>query len=126
MVRAGVAGFDVVQLGDSAGSSSRICRCEPRPLVLPTQCHSSPIATSSTVSLVCSQPVVAAEAVAGSPLLIEKAGPIALLKALKNDVELEGFRQAHLRDGVAVVQLFSWYKTRLYDGWHTMPTCADA
>lgn len=47
---------------------------------------------------------------------LEKAGPIALLKALKNDVELEGLRLAHLRDGAAVVKLLSWIGTELDAG----------
>ena len=39
---------------------------------------------------------------------VEKAGPIALLKALKNPVEQEGMRQCHIRDGAAVVNLLAW------------------
>jgi Xaa-Pro aminopeptidase len=41
-------------------------------------------------------------------MVLEKSGPIALLKALKNDVELEGMRNCHIRDGVAVVNLLTW------------------
>ena len=29
--------------------------------------------------------------------------PVADAKSLKNDIELEGFRQCHIRDGVALV-----------------------
>ncbi|MFI5014749.1 MAG: aminopeptidase P family protein [Hyphomicrobiales bacterium] len=50
-------------------------------------------------------------------LAIEKAGgvpdigrdPIALMKAVKNAAELEGSRQAHLRDGVAVTRFLAWF-----------------
>lgn len=34
--------------------------------------------------------------------------PIAVWKAAKNPVEQEGFRKAHVRDGVAMVRLLSW------------------
>ena len=40
--------------------------------------------------------------------LDESADPIALLKSRKNDVELEGARRAHLRDGVAMVRFLAW------------------
>jgi Xaa-Pro aminopeptidase len=49
-------------------------------------------------------------------LAIEEAGgvpdvgrdPIALMKAVKNATEIEGSRQAHLRDGVAVTRFLAW------------------
>ncbi|KAH8411123.1 hypothetical protein KR222_003846 [Zaprionus bogoriensis] len=34
--------------------------------------------------------------------------PIALLKAIKNDKEIEGFVNSHIRDGVALCQYFAW------------------
>ncbi|CAA7404257.1 unnamed protein product [Spirodela intermedia] len=34
--------------------------------------------------------------------------PLALAKALKNHVELDGLRKAHVRDGAAVVQYLAW------------------
>ena len=43
-------------------------------------------------------------------------GPIADLKGIKNEVEIEGFRQAHLRDGSALVRYFSWLERRLASG----------
>ncbi|KAK4055446.1 hypothetical protein OIO90_003284 [Microbotryomycetes sp. JL221] len=43
-------------------------------------------------------------------------GPIADLKAIKNDVEIEGFRQSHLRDGAALVRYFAWLEQQLNDG----------
>jgi Xaa-Pro aminopeptidase len=35
--------------------------------------------------------------------------PIALMKAIKNATEIEGSRQAHLRDGVAVTRFLAWF-----------------
>jgi Xaa-Pro aminopeptidase len=36
------------------------------------------------------------------------ADPIALMKAIKNDVEIAGTRAAHVRDGAAVVRFLAW------------------
>ena len=38
-------------------------------------------------------------------------------KAIKNDVEIEGMRQAHIRDGAALVTFFAWYYTGCCVGW---------
>jgi Xaa-Pro aminopeptidase len=37
------------------------------------------------------------------------ADPIALMKAVKNAVEIEGARAAHLRDGAAVARFLAWF-----------------
>jgi Xaa-Pro aminopeptidase len=34
--------------------------------------------------------------------------PLILFRGIKNDVEVEGFRQAHIRDGVAMVRFLRW------------------
>ncbi len=34
-------------------------------------------------------------------------------KAIKNDVELQGFRTAHQRDAVALVRYFAWLEHQL-------------
>jgi len=38
------------------------------------------------------------------------------LKAIKNDVEIEGFRKCHIRDGAALVRYFAWLEEQLRDG----------
>nr|XP_049695756.1 xaa-Pro aminopeptidase ApepP isoform X3 [Helicoverpa armigera]XP_049695757.1 xaa-Pro aminopeptidase ApepP isoform X3 [Helicoverpa armigera] len=40
--------------------------------------------------------------------LISEISPVALMKLIKNEVELQGFRECHKRDGIAVVRLFKW------------------
>jgi Xaa-Pro aminopeptidase len=35
------------------------------------------------------------------------------LKAIKNDVEISGFRASHIRDGVALVRYFAWLEEQL-------------
>ena len=37
------------------------------------------------------------------------ADPIALMKAVKNDVEIAGARAAHVRDGAAVARFLAWF-----------------
>jgi len=36
-----------------------------------------------------------------------------LLQALKNPVEVEGFRQCHIRDGAALCRFFAWLQEEL-------------
>lgn len=42
---------------------------------------------------------------------VETVSPIPYMKAVKNDVEVEGFRNAMIRDGVAMVKFLYWLKT---------------
>ncbi|PWY99693.1 putative aminopeptidase P, cytoplasmic [Testicularia cyperi] len=37
-------------------------------------------------------------------------------KSIKNEVELEGFRQCHIRDGAALCQYFAWLEEQLHAG----------
>ncbi len=48
--------------------------------------------------------------------LIEQANPSILMKAMKNEIELENIRQAHIKDGVAVTKFMYWLKTTLANG----------
>lgn len=42
--------------------------------------------------------------------------PIADLKAIKNETEMEGFRQSHIRDGAALARYFAWLEEQLENG----------
>ncbi|KXN80946.1 putative Xaa-Pro aminopeptidase P [Leucoagaricus sp. SymC.cos] len=42
--------------------------------------------------------------------------PLCDLKAIKNATELEGFRQSHIRDGVALARYFAWLEEQLNNG----------
>ena len=46
--------------------------------------------------------------------IVEAANPTILMKAIKNDVELENVREAHIKDGIAITKFMYWVKTR-YD-----------
>ena len=47
---------------------------------------------------------------------IYKESPIALLKAIKNEVQIRGIRQAMIRDGVALVRFFRWLDNNIDTG----------
>ncbi len=53
---------------------------------------------------------------AGGARVVRKADPVALPKACKNPVEVEGARQAHIRDGVAIVRFLHWLDTEAQSG----------
>jgi Xaa-Pro aminopeptidase len=58
-----------------------------------------------------------------SRIIVEAGGkvtrgldPIAMMKAIKNPVEIEGSRQAHIRDGAAVTRFLAWFDREALDG----------
>ncbi|OAX39695.1 Creatinase/aminopeptidase [Rhizopogon vinicolor AM-OR11-026] len=42
--------------------------------------------------------------------------PVAAMKAIKNETEIEGFRQCHIRDGAALTRYFAWLEEQLSNG----------
>ena len=48
--------------------------------------------------------------------LLELPSPVVAAKALKNDAELAGMREAHLRDGVALAHTLAWLDGRAAQG----------
>ncbi len=48
--------------------------------------------------------------------IIEASDPCALPRACKNEVELEGARTAHIRDGAAVTRFLHWLATKAQSG----------
>lgn len=55
-------------------------------------------------------------ALGGEGSVEEVRSPIGDAKAIKNDNELEGMRQCHIRDGVALIQYFAWLESQLKSG----------
>ncbi|CAF4919253.1 unnamed protein product [Pieris macdunnoughi] len=58
--------------------------------------------------------------------LMSEVSPVALMKLVKNDVEMEGFRQCHIRDGTAVVRFFKWLHDEVASGSNVTELEADA
>ncbi|KAL4711040.1 hypothetical protein ACJJTC_015216 [Scirpophaga incertulas] len=48
--------------------------------------------------------------------ILSTLSPVALVKCVKNDVELEGFRSAHIKDGIAVVRGLRWVEEQVANG----------
>jgi len=48
--------------------------------------------------------------------LIEKQDPVLLPKAKKNGAEIDGMRDAHRRDGMAMARFLNWFDTRASSG----------
>jgi Xaa-Pro aminopeptidase len=53
------------------------------------------------------------KALGGEDRVEEARSPVADAKAVKNDVELEGMRQCHIRDGAALTEYFAWLEDQL-------------
>eukprot|EP00271_Cylindrocystis_brebissonii_P013010 TRINITY_DN32551_c0_g1_i1.p1 TRINITY_DN32551_c0_g1~~TRINITY_DN32551_c0_g1_i1.p1 ORF type:complete len:748 (-),score=129.37 TRINITY_DN32551_c0_g1_i1:498-2741(-) len=50
------------------------------------------------------------------PAIIARPSPVSLAKAIKNSAELEGMRQAHLRDGAALAEFWAWLEGEVASG----------
>ncbi len=51
--------------------------------------------------------------------IISASSPIPAMKAIKNETEIEGYRRAMLRDGVAMVKFLKWLKPAVEAGGQT-------
>ncbi len=49
----------------------------------------------------------------GRVQVLEARSPVTLRKSVKNDAELAGMREAHLRDAEAIVQFLHWLDDRV-------------
>lgn len=52
----------------------------------------------------------------GEKRLEEARSPVTTAKAVKNETELEGMRNCHIRDGVALIEYFAWLEEQLLTG----------
>jgi Xaa-Pro aminopeptidase len=52
--------------------------------------------------------------------VLEARSPVTLRKAIKNETELDGMREAHLRDAVAIVEFLTWLDEKAHD----FPQCS--
>lgn len=68
----------------------------------------------------------AIEKAAPSVRLTRKQGPIPLAKARKNETELAGVRNCHVRDGVAMCKFMSWLDRDVGEQRHAIDECQAA
>lgn len=59
-------------------------------------------------------------ALGGEEKVEEVRSPIGDAKAVKNDTELEGMRQCHIRDGAALIEYFAWLEHELIEKKSTL------
>ncbi|EPS39037.1 hypothetical protein H072_7191 [Dactylellina haptotyla CBS 200.50] len=52
----------------------------------------------------------------GEKRLEEIRSPVTVAKAVKNETELDGMRNCHIRDGVALIEYFAWLEEQLLAG----------
>ncbi len=57
--------------------------------------------------------------------VVRRPSPVPQMKAVKNEAEIEGFRRAMTRDGVAMVKFLKWLKPAVEAGNVTEMTIAD-
>ncbi|KAL8540826.1 hypothetical protein ACS0TY_002157 [Phlomoides rotata] len=50
------------------------------------------------------------------PTAVYKSSPVSLAKAVKNEAELDGMRNSHLRDAAALAQFWAWLEKEVSDG----------
>ncbi|CAI9102219.1 OLC1v1000452C2 [Oldenlandia corymbosa var. corymbosa] len=50
------------------------------------------------------------------PTALRRSSPISMFKAVKNDAELEGMRNSHLRDAAALAQFWAWLEEEINKG----------
>lgn len=51
--------------------------------------------------------------IGGDKTIINKMNPTTIMKSVKNETEIEGFRKAHVKDGVAVTKFMCWLKKNI-------------
>ena len=57
--------------------------------------------------------------------VVRASSPIPAMKAIKNEIEVEGFRRAMIRDGVALVKFLRWLQTAVTKGQETEISVAE-
>ncbi|XP_072280200.1 xaa-Pro aminopeptidase 1 isoform X2 [Pyxicephalus adspersus] len=65
------------------------------------------------------------EAIPKTQRYLSQYTPICLAKAVKNSAEIEGMRRAHIKDAVALCELFCWLEKEIHNGNLTEISVAD-
>ncbi|KAL2914421.1 hypothetical protein HK105_205988 [Polyrhizophydium stewartii] len=66
------------------------------------------------------------EALGGNDFIVVARSPIQVAKSIKTEAELQGFRESHKRDAVALCRYFSWLEDELVNKKNTEITEAGA
>lgn len=74
------------------------------------------LSSSQQKMLIDASTNLAIEEAVGAGFVIEEGSFIENAKAIKNEIELKGMRDCHVRDGAALVQYFAWLEKQLLSG----------
>ncbi|KAI8924416.1 aminopeptidase P [Entophlyctis helioformis] len=85
--------------------------------------QSAGVAEKVWIDMRCSQAVK--EALGGDANTVVARSPIQMAKAIKNATELQGFRECHKRDAVALSRYFAWLEDELVNKKNTTITEAE-
>lgn len=66
------------------------------------------------------------QALGGEDKVEEARSPIGDAKAVKNDTELKGMRECHIRDGAAIIQYFAWLEDQIANKGHKLDEVQSA
>ena len=66
------------------------------------------------ISSTCNAALV--EAIDGEDLVTSKVSPVEMEKAIKNETEIQGLRNCHIRDAAALIRYFAWLEEALSQG----------
>lgn len=64
--------------------------------------------------------------IASAGKIVELTSPITIAKSIKNDVELNGIRNAHIRDGAALTAFLFWLESTVRSGSELVTECSAA
>ncbi|KAJ0184228.1 hypothetical protein K1T71_000651 [Dendrolimus kikuchii] len=112
----GTLSADIVQHLSSEG-----VQIQPRPYVeifeyLQTMAASLTPGSTIWLSEDASHAIYLAIESSGLVNTLRTVSPVALMKVIKNEVELRGFRSAHIKDGIAVVRSLYWVHQQVAAG----------
>jgi Xaa-Pro aminopeptidase len=95
----------------TASTATGSASTAPGAPALKSVCWIDPATTNQAIAQTLSAALSANQASSATPPpfpLTTRLSPIQLLKAVKNPVEIQGFRNCHIRDGAALVTFFAW------------------
>ena len=64
--------------------------------------------------------------IASAGNVVEVTSPITLAKSIKNEVELNGIRNCHVRDGAALTAFLCWLESTVRSGVESVSECSAA
>ncbi|KAG0342070.1 hypothetical protein BG004_005766 [Podila humilis] len=76
----------------------------------------APLKANNQKFLLGSRTNLAMAVALGKDNTVETRSPVTDAKAIKNETELEGMRQCHLRDSAALINYFAWLEEQLANG----------